>query len=149
MFNHSCVRSWAKVVLLMSVIISALTGCGDQGPTPPVARIQPHAMTIHDHTRVDDYYWLNDRENPQVIAYLNAENAYLKAAMKGTEKLQQELFAEMKGRIKKDDASAPVEKDGYWYYTRYITGGEYPLHCRRPENMDGVFNPPEQERQIF
>jgi len=138
MSNHSNVRPWVKVVLLMSVMISALTGCGDQGPTPPVARVQPHEMTIHDHTRVDDYYWLNDRENPEVVAYLNAENAYLKAAMKGTEKLQHELFAEMKGRIKKDDASAPVEKDGYWYYTRYVTGGEYPLHCRRPENMDGA-----------
>ncbi len=137
MFDYNNVRKWAKVVLLMSVIVSALTGCGADGPVPPVAKTVPHEMTIHGDTRVDDYYWLNERDNPEVIAYLEAENAYLNVAMKDTEELQAELFAEMKGRIKKDDNSAPYEKDGYWYYTRYVLGGEYALHCRRAGTMTG------------
>jgi oligopeptidase B len=125
----------AKVVLTMSLILSALAGCGGE-PDPPVARVEPHEMTIHGDTRVDDYYWLNQRDNPEVIAYLEAENAYLAEMMQDTEPLQQELFAEMKGRIKKDDSSAPYEKNGYWYYRRYIEGGEYPLYCRRPGSME-------------
>lgn len=131
------VREWTKVVLLMSVIVGALAGCGGDGPTPPVAKIVPYEMTIHGDTRVDNYYWLNQRENPEVIDYLKAENAYLTEVMKDTEDLQAELFAEMKGRIKKDDATAPYEKDGYWYYARYVLGGEYALYCRRAGAIDG------------
>jgi oligopeptidase B len=123
-------------VILMSVSLLALAGCGGQ-PEPPTARIEPHEMTIHGHTRVDDYYWLNQRDNPEVRAYLEAENAYLGAMMEHTEGLQEKLVAEMKGRIKEDDSSAPYELNGFWYYTRYVEGGEYALHCRRPGGMDG------------
>ncbi len=126
-----------KVVLLMSVIVGAMGGCG-QGPVPPVAEIKPHEMTLHGDTRVDNYYWLNERENPDVIAYLEAENAYLDELMKDTVGRQQELLDEMKARIKKDDSSAPVEKDGYFYYTRYVLGGEYAVHCRRQGNMQAA-----------
>ncbi len=126
-----------KVILAMSFIIAAAAGCGRDGDKGPVAAVEPHAMTIHGDTRVDNYYWLNDREDPEVIAYLEAENAYLAAVMAETSDLQTELFEEMKGRIKKDDASAPYEWNGYWYYTRYVDGGEYALHCRRPGSMDG------------
>lgn len=136
MNNRTTVPAWTKVVFLMSVILTALAGCG-RGPEAPVARVEPHEMTIHGHTRVDNYYWLNQRENPEVIAYLEAENAYLAEVMQDTEALQTELFDEMVGRIKKDDASAPYEKNGYWYYTRFVEGGEYALHCRRPGSMDG------------
>jgi len=104
MINRSNARNWAKVVLLMSVILGALAGCGGKDPVPPVAAIQPHAMTIHGQTRVDNYYWLTDRDDPAVIAYLTAENTYLNEVMKDTEQRQQELFAEMKGRIKQDDS---------------------------------------------
>ena len=126
-----------KVVLLMSVIVGAMGGCG-KGPVPPVAEIKPHEMTLHGDTRVDNYYWLNERENPDVIAYLEAENAYLDEVMKDTVERQQELLAEMKARIKKDDSSAPVAKDGYLYYSRYVMGGEYAVHCRRQGNMQAA-----------
>jgi oligopeptidase B len=125
-----------QVVLFMALCALALGGC-DSGPKPPVAEVQPHELTIHGDTRVDNYYWLNERDNPEVIAYLDAENEYLGEMMAHTEQLQTDLFDEMVGRIKKDDASVPYELNGYWYYTRYVEGGEYALHCRRPGTMEG------------
>jgi len=124
-----------KVIPAMVLFLTALAGCGG-GDKPPVADIRPHELTIHGDTRVDNYFWLNDREDPEVIAYLEAENAYLEKTMAHTEELQEELFAEMKGRIKEDDSTAPYLEKGYWYYNRYITGGEYALHCRRPGSME-------------
>lgn len=88
-------------------------------------------MTIHGHTRVDNYYWLNERENPEVIDYLNAENAYEKEMMKHTEPLQDQLFKEIVGRIKQEDISVPLRHKGYVYYTRYEEGMEYPIYCRK------------------
>jgi oligopeptidase B len=100
--------------------------------TKPSLKKIPHEMTIHGHTRVDNYYWLKERENPEVIDYLKAENAYLEAMMKHTEPLQDQLFKEITGRIKQDDMSVPVKHHGYWYYTRFEEGMEYPLYCRKP-----------------
>lgn len=88
-------------------------------------------MTMHGHTRVDNYYWLNQRDNQEVIDYLKAENAYMEEMMKHTEPLQNQLFDEIVGRIKQNDMSVPVKHHGYWYYTRYEEGMEYPLYCRR------------------
>jgi len=99
--------------------------------TKPSLKKIPHEMTIHGHTRVDNYYWLNERENPEVIDYLKAENAYVKEMMKHTEPLQNQLFKEITGRIKQDDMSVPVRKNGYWYYSRFEEGMEYPLYCRK------------------
>ena len=99
--------------------------------TPPKAVIRPHAMTMHGHTRIDNYYWLNERENPEVIAYLEAENQYADACLKHTEPLQEQLFKEITGRIKQDDNSVPVKIRDYYHYTRYEEGKE-PLiymHC--------------------
>ena len=101
----------------------------------------PHKMTIHGHTRVDNYYWLNERENPDVLEYLKAENAYQEAMMKHTEPLQKQLFDEIVGRIKKDDMSVPVKHHGYWYYTRYEEGMEYPLYCRKPALSEEIYSP--------
>lgn len=91
----------------------------------------PHEMTIHGHTRVDNYYWLNDRENPEVIDYLKAENAYEQEMMKHTEPIQNQLFEEIVARIKQDDVSVPVRHKGYVYYSRFEEGMEYPIYCRR------------------
>ncbi|MBP9994227.1 MAG: S9 family peptidase [bacterium] len=91
----------------------------------------PHEMTIHGHTRVDNYYWLNERENPEVIDYLKAENAYEQEMMKHTEPLQHQLFEEIIARIKQDDVSVPVRHKGYVYYSRFEEGMEYPIYCRR------------------
>lgn len=103
---------------------------------PPIAKIIPHQLEKHGHIRTDNYYWLRDRENAEVIAYLEAENAYKEEKLAHTKELQNTLFEEMKGRIKKDDSSVPYEKDGYFYYTRYEKGKEYPIHCRKKGSLD-------------
>lgn len=101
-------------------------------------------MTVHGHTRVDNYYWLKERENPDVIEYLKAENAYEEAMMKHTEPLQNQLFNEIVGRIKQDDMSVPVKHKGYWYYTRYEEGMEYPLYCRKAVVIPSEAKPSEE-----
>ncbi|MCP4571013.1 MAG: S9 family peptidase [bacterium] len=124
-----------KVVAMM-ILASVAAGCGG-GAEPPVAKQVAHEMTIHGDTRTDDYYWLREREDPEVIAYLEAENAYTEAALDHVSGLRTELFEEMKGRIKEDESSAPYELRGYWYYDRYRPGGEYEVVCRRRGSMDG------------
>ncbi len=105
-------------------------------PTPPKAAIRPHEMTMHGHSRVDNYYWLNERENPEVKAYLDAENQYAEACLKHTEPLQEQLFKEITGRIKQDDNSVPIKIRDYYYYTRYEEGGEYPIYCRKKHSLE-------------
>ncbi|MFD2203416.1 S9 family peptidase [Shivajiella indica] len=103
---------------------------------PPIAKIEPfEILSKHGHLRVDNYYWMNNRENPEVTAYLDAENAYLDTMMAHTKSFQEKLFQEMKSRIKEDDTSVPYQLDNYFYYVRYIEGGEYPIYCRRKGNM--------------
>ncbi len=97
----------------------------------PVAEKINKDLIIHGDTRVDPYYWLNDRENPKVIAYLNAENDYLKATLKHTEAFQKDLFQEITNRIVKDDSSVPYFLDGYWYYSKVSGEQEYPIYCRK------------------
>ncbi len=104
--------------------------------SPPVAEQRPMELEMHGDVRIDDYYWLNQREDPEVIAYLEAENAWTEAQMAHTEDLQETLFEEIKGRIKQDDESVPYFRDGYWYYTRYEEGKDYPLYCRKRESLD-------------
>jgi oligopeptidase B len=110
---------------------------GAQTLAPPVARVEPKALAAHGETRTDNYYWLRDdaRQDPEVIQYLNDENAYTKAVLRDTEALQNKLFEEMKARLKEDDASVPYALGGYWYYTRYEPGKEYPIYCRRKGSM--------------
>jgi len=102
-----------------------------KGLQAPKAAQRPHEITTHGHTRTDKYYWLKDRDNPEVIDYLNAENAYLEEVMAPLKGLREELFSEMKGRIREDDESVPYKEGNYLYYTRFITGGEYPVYCRK------------------
>ena len=103
--------------------------------TPPFAQKIPVTLTTAGHERVDNYFWLNERENPEVTAYLEAENAYTKAVMSETEEFQELIFNEITSRIKQDDQSVPYFKNGYFYYTRYEQGGEYPIYCRRKKDM--------------
>ncbi len=119
--------------------VTLLTQCTMSETTPqgePKAKEIPYEMTIHGDTRVDEFYWLRDRENPEVIEYLNAENSYREKIMIGTEALQEHLYHEMVGRIKKDDSSVPYELDGYFYYTRYEGDLEYPLYCRKLGSLE-------------
>lgn len=104
----------------------------------PVAEKIEKMLIMHGDTRIDFYYWMNDRTNPAVIAYLEAENAYLEAKMAFTADLQETLFNEMRGRIKEDDQSAPYFSNGYYYYTRFETGKEYPIFCRRKQSMEAA-----------
>ncbi len=103
---------------------------------PPVAKKIKKELTIHGDTRIDNYYWLNERDNPEVIDYLKAENEYLKAKMKHTEPLQKKLYDEIIGRIKQTDMSVPYKDQGYYYYTRYEEGKEYPIYCRKKGNLE-------------
>ena len=102
---------------------------------PPVAKIIPHSLEIHGHPRVDNYYWLNDRENPEVIDYLNKENEYYNAVTADTKDFQKELFEEMKARIKEDDQSVPYLYNGYYYITRFEIGQNYPIYSRKKETL--------------
>lgn len=101
--------------------------------SPPVAKKVPYPMTQHGHTRVDDYYWMRDdsRTDKDVLAHLEAENAYLKNQLAHTETLQKTLFDELVGRLEKDDSSVPYLDDGYWWMTKYEGDSEYPIYARR------------------
>jgi oligopeptidase B len=97
---------------------------------------RPHPITQHGGTRIDDYFWMRERDNPEVIALLEAENAYADAVMAHTQALQAQLFHEMKRRIKEQDASAPAKDGNYYYYTREEEGRQYPIHCRKLGKLD-------------
>ncbi len=102
---------------------------------PPVAKRVRKELRKFGDTRIDYYYWLRERENPEVISYLEAENNYLKESLKHTESLQNELYEEIINRIVKDDTSVPYKKNGYFYYSRYEKGKEYPVYCRKKGSM--------------
>lgn len=102
----------------------------------PIAPIKPKTLVCHENSRTDNYYWMNDRENPEVIQYLEKENEYKNNLLKETEGLQASLFKEMKGRIKEDDSSVPYFKNGYFYYNRYEKGKEYPVYCRKEGHLE-------------
>ncbi len=102
----------------------------------PIAKKVNKDLTIHDHTRVDPYYWMNDREDKEVIDYLNSENDYTKKVMKHTDEFQENLFHEMKNRIKEDDQSVPYKSNGYFYYSKFEKGNEYSINCRKKDHLD-------------
>ena len=104
----------------------------------PMPEKRPHEMTLHGHTRVDEYFWLRDdtRKDPQVLAYLEEENAYFEKIMEPVVAMQETLFEEMTARLDPDESSVPYLKDGYWYYSRYEPESEYAIHARRKGSMD-------------
>ena len=102
---------------LMTLIVSA-----DDAVQPPVAKIVPHPSTTLGDTRIDNYFWLRDRTDPDTIKYLEAENEYTKARMKHTGALQSKLYSEILGRIQQTDLSVPTKRDDYFYYTRTEEG---------------------------
>ncbi|MDX1350330.1 MAG: oligopeptidase B, partial [Putridiphycobacter sp.] len=102
----------------------------------PKANQRNHQFIEHGFKRNDPYYWLRDRENPDVISYLNSENSYTKTTLKHTESFQKALFDEMRSRIKEDDSSVPYFKNDYWYYARYNEGEEYAIYARKHLSLD-------------
>ena len=105
-------------------------------PKPPVAKIIPKYDTAHKEVRIDNYFWLRDKQNPDVIKHLEAENAYTEAVMQDTKPLQEKLFNEMKSRIKETDLSVPYRDNGYFYYSRTAEGKQYPIYCRKQGSVD-------------
>jgi oligopeptidase B len=103
---------------------------------PPVARRDPRIDIVHGDRREDDYFWLRRKEDPEVSAYLEAENAYTDAVMKPTEAFQARLYDEMLARIKEDDTSVPFRRGGHFYYARTETGKQYPIYCRKAGSLE-------------
>ncbi|MDV2992180.1 MAG: Dipeptidyl aminopeptidase BI [Chroococcidiopsis sp. SAG 2025] len=106
--------------------------------TPPIAAKKPQSLILHNDERVDNYYWLREKENPEVIAYLEAENSYTQAMMQHTEDLQEKLYKEMLARIQETDLSVPYRKDEYYYYSRTEAGKAYPIYCRKKGSLDAA-----------
>lgn len=104
--------------------------------TPPLAKVKPKKLEKHGDVRIDNYYWLNERENPEVIDYLNKENDYYNSMTAGSKQFQKDLFEEMKSRIKEDDSSVPYFYNGYYYITRFEKGKDYPIHSRKKGSLD-------------
>jgi len=128
-----------KYRLMTLVLTTTLLGaCADEKSAPPTAEKKPVKLEIHGDVRIDDYFWLNQREDPAVIEYLEAENAYTESVLTGTSGLQERLVEEMRSRIRQDDVSAPYRHGEYYYYYRLEEGQEYPVYCRRKGSMDAA-----------
>jgi oligopeptidase B len=108
----------------------------EPAPVPPVARKIPKVDLLHGDVRQDDYFWLRRRDDPEVIAYLEAENAYAEAVMKPTVPFQEAVYKEMLARIKEDDQTVPYRRGRYFYYSRTETGKQYPIYCRKEGSLD-------------
>jgi oligopeptidase B len=104
---------------------------------PPLATVQEKILTHHGAERTDPWFWLREKEKPEVLEYLKSENAYTDAVLEPTKPLQEKLYQEMRSRIKEDDSSVPEKEDEYFYFTRYEEGGQYPLICRKKEPPEG------------
>lgn len=104
--------------------------------TPPTATRRPQELILHGHTRIDDYYWLREKDDPEVLAYLKAENVYTDAIMAHTTRLQEALYQEMVGRIQETDSTVPVRIGRNYYYTRTEAGKQYEIHCRKTGSLE-------------
>ncbi len=130
-----------RITSLAVMLLPPLVSCGpsEAPPVPPAVEQRPHEVVApHGAVRIDEYYWLRDdeRKDPEMLAHLEAENAYADAVLAPLAGLQAELFEELVGRIKQDDATVPVREGDYFYYTRFEEGGEYPIHARRKGDME-------------
>ncbi|WP_241828198.1 S9 family peptidase [Lacinutrix venerupis] len=110
---------------------------------PPIAKKIEKTLEKHGDIRIDNYFWMNDREDENVINHLNKENEYTSSVLKHTEIFQKELFEEMKGRIKEDDSSVPYKLNGYWYITKFEKGKDYPIYTRKKDSLQA------EEEMIF
>nr|MBA3503742.1 S9 family peptidase [Deltaproteobacteria bacterium] len=107
---------------------------------PPVAARRAHEVSSPHGTRQDPYYWLRDdeRKNADVLAYLEAENAYTESVLAPAKALEETLFSELRARVKEDDASVPIFDRGYWYYVRYARGKQYPIYARKQHDVEEI-----------
>ncbi|MBN1416027.1 MAG: S9 family peptidase [Bacteroidales bacterium] len=126
----------SALICLIAVIFTSSSCKKTMIMIPPDAEKIKKELTLHGETRIDNYYWLNERDNPAVLEYLKKENAYTDYILKDTKELQDKLYNEIIGRIKQTDMSVPYKENGYYYYTRYEEGKEYPVYCRKKENLE-------------
>jgi oligopeptidase B len=128
---------WIVGVLMISGGLAGAAGLREdsRAPEPPVAKKVPRQTGLHGEPRGDDYFWLREKDTPEVLAYLEAENAYTDAVMKPTTAFQETLYREILGRIKETDLSVPYRKGDYFYYTRTEEGKQYPIHCRKKGSL--------------
>src|SRR5258708_35398298 len=113
--------------------------------TPPAARRVPYDRTFHGDTFVDEYAWLAEKNDPETIAYLEAENAFTEAMTAGQAGLRNAIFGEIKARTQETDLSVPTRKGQWWYYTRTVEGMQYPVYCRRAVRPDDTGPPAGQD----
>ena len=123
-----------KFLLLMIILLQSCDMKKNEIIEPRAEKINK-IMTMHNHERIDEFYWLNERGNPKVIDYLNSENDYRNSYMEDYKGLENELFEEIKSRIKEDDSSVPYLDNGYYYYTRFEKGKQYPIYCRKKDDL--------------
>ncbi|MFC1475697.1 S9 family peptidase [Candidatus Zixiibacteriota bacterium] len=141
MHNVRRLKNIAWITGLWGLLVFVFIGCAQQSrilPSPPVAARIAHVDTLHGDVRVDHYFWLREKTNPEVIAYLEAENEYTAAKMKHTEPLQQKLYDELLGRIKETDLSVPVREDDYYYYSRTEEGKQYKIYARKKGSLEAA-----------
>jgi len=125
-----------RSLLILSLTSTILYSCSNMNVSPPTALKIEKKLQIHNDIRVDNYYWLKERENPEVISYLEEENKYTDEVLKSTKSLQEKLFNEMKSRIKEDDSSVPYFYNEYWYVTKYEKGKDYPIYTRKYKSLN-------------
>ena len=130
------------ITICISVILMAHSTVHQSTPTPPIAPRNPFTIKSPHGDRIDEYYWIRDDDaktkRPEILAYLNAENAYTDAVTAALVPLQEKILGEIRGRIKEDDQSPPTYDNGYWYTTRFDTGAEYPVYERQPGTPQGA-----------
>jgi oligopeptidase B len=132
MMRKTALAAW----LAASLISLPLAAADVPEARPPMAKKNPKTIEIHGDKLQDDYFWLRERSNPEVRAYLEAENKYTDEFLKGTEAFQEKLYQEMLGRIKQTDLTVPYRMRGYFYYSRTETGKQYPIYCRRKGSLE-------------
>ncbi|MEC9274076.1 MAG: S9 family peptidase [Candidatus Neomarinimicrobiota bacterium] len=145
--------TWYSIIIIIMILYYFRSQIEQLDMKPPIANKHPHKTFIHGQERVDNYHWIRlsdeqksaknsegwpDDQTMRVVNYINKENDYTSNKLKHTEKLQKKLYSEIVGRIKKDDSSVPYFDNGYWYYTRYEKGQEYPIYCRKKESLENM-----------
>ena len=126
----------SRFAVLPLVLCACVPVLSAQQPKPPIAQMIPRIDTLHGDVRTDNYFWLREKTNPKVLAYLDSENAYTAAGMRHTEALQDKLYHEMLSRLRETDLSVPYRENGYWYYSRTEQGKAYPILCRKRGSLE-------------
>lgn len=136
MSNKSRISEQVFAFAIIAIIIAGIFGCGKVEYQPPVAQKVPEKIIYHNDTIIDNYFWLRERDNEDVLNYLKAENTYKDSVMAHTEPLQEQLFQELKSHLKETDLTVPVKRDSFYYYSRTEEGLQYHIYCRKLGSLE-------------